>query len=280
MAVLAVIRQRLSVPNFPANREMYREFRKFGALLVAEPNEIRRHQEGLYDVLVAFAQTTDNKETQKNSGNSNSVGEIILLMSWRGITVIVAFACLTLSLQTTALGEQHAKTLFAAHTLPFYIHATGHRTLGTITPGTPLQVAGSEKNGLLAFTLDAWTQQGDDTTLFAAHGRRIVLANLDKGAPHLKTLSTVKDEYDNVWNEVELSGFVQSSGLTPDQDAIWTQARALYSARCSACHALHHTDEFTANQWPKILKMMTKNAALQPDQAALVTQYVQTHSKQ
>jgi hypothetical protein len=43
---------------------------------------------------------------------------------------------------------------------------------------------------------------------------------------------------------------------------------------------LHNTDEFNANQWPQILKTMAKNAALQPDQIALITQYLQTHSKQ
>lgn len=77
-----------------------------------------------------------------------------------------------------------------------------------------------------------------------------------------------------------MSGYVPSAGLTPDQESVWAAAKALFSKRCSACHALHHTTEFTANQWPTILKTMTKNAALQPDQAALVTQYLQTHAKQ
>jgi nitrate/TMAO reductase-like tetraheme cytochrome c subunit len=105
------------------------------------------------------------------------------------------------------------------------------------------------------------------------------LATLTGGAANLKTISTVKDDYGNVWNEVQLSGFVQGSGLTSNQDTIWAGASALYSARCSTCHALPRTNQFTANQWPTILKAMTKNAALQPDQIALLTQYLQTHSK-
>jgi hypothetical protein len=143
-----------------------------------------------------------------------------------------------------------------------------------------LRADSAEKGGLQAFTLDAWTQQGADSTLFAAEGQRIVLATLADETPRPRVLATAKDDYGNVWNEVELSGFVQQGGLTSDQGIVWAQAQALYSKRCSACHALHRTNEFTANQWPTILKTMTKSAALQPDQAVLITQYLQTHSKQ
>ena len=189
------------------------------------------------------------------------------------------FAGLVLSLQAVALSGQSATTLYAAHTLPTYAEATGQRIIGSLTPGTSLQVSAGATNGFQASTLGAWSQQGDPTTLYSAQGQRIVLARLTDGAAYLRTLSTVKDDYGNVWNQVELSGFVRLSGLISDQDTIWAQARALYGARCGTCHALHRATEFTANQWPAIIKAMATRASLQPDQIELITQYLQTHSR-
>lgn len=189
-------------------------------------------------------------------------------------------AGLALSLNTLAATGQSAATLYAARSLPIYIDVGGLRTAGRIMPGTSVRVAGLAANGLQAFMLSAWSQQGDGTTLVASQGQRIVLAMLSDDAGHLQTLATVKDDYGNTWNQVELSGFVQADGLTSNQESIWAQASALYIAGCSTCHALHTSTEFTANQWPRIIKAMTTRTALQPDQAELITQYLQTHSRQ
>lgn len=195
--------------------------------------------------------------------------------------VLVALAALVASLPVVAASGQPEKTLYTLQSSPIYATvASDGAAIGSVTTGTPLQISGEPKNGLQAFTLDAWSQQGDDTTLFAAQGQRIVLVTLADNAPHPKILSTAKDSYGNVWNNVELSDFIKLDSLTPDQDSVWKPAIALYSTRCSACHALHKPSEFTVNQWPKILQTMTKNAALQPAEAALVTQYIQTHAKQ
>ena len=199
----------------------------------------------------------------------------------RSSLALGAFAALVLSAPAFAAGAEPAKTLYALQTSPIYANtASGGAAIGSVTPGTPIQVSGPAKDGFQAFKLDAWSQQGDDTTLFAAQGERIVLVELTDKSPHPKVLSTAKDAYGNVWNQVELSDFVKSDSLTADQNAVWKQAITLYSTRCSACHALHKPSEFTVNQWPKILQTMTKNAALQPAEAALVTQYIQAHAKQ
>ena len=169
--------------------------------------------------------------------------------------------------------------LYAAGSVPLYA-AADHSAAATITPGTALQADRPAASGMQAVTIEAWTQDGADSTLFAAAGRRIVLAKLKDGTTRPPVLATMTDPYGNVWHQVRLIGFAPTADLVADQESVWGKARALYSKRCSACHALHHTNEFTANQWPTILKTMTKNAALQPDQAALITQYLQTHAKQ
>ena len=195
------------------------------------------------------------------------------------VLAVFAFAGLITSLPAAAADGPPAKTLYTRQISPVYA-STGHGTvIGSVTPGTPLQTTGEVEHGYQPFTLGAWSQQGDDTTLFEAQGQRIVLAKLAAKATGLKTLSTATDAYGNVWHDVTLSGYVKRSDLTPNQNMVWEKAIALYNARCSACHALHQPSEFTANQWPKILKTMTHNAALTPDDAALVTQYIQTHAK-
>lgn len=192
-----------------------------------------------------------------------------------------AFATLALSASAFAAGAEPAKTLYALQTSPIYAStASGGIAVGSVTPGTPIQISGAAKDGFQSFKLDAWSQQGDDTTLYAAQGERIVLVTLTDKAANPKILSTTKDAYGNVWNQIELSDYVKSDSLTADQNTVWKQAITLYSTRCSACHALHKPSEFTVNQWPKILQTMTKNAALQPAEAALITQYIQAHAKQ
>jgi hypothetical protein len=170
-----------------------------------------------------------------------------------------------------------ANVWYAAGSAPIYA-AAGHASVGTLTPGTPVKPSGAAMKGFQPFTLRAWSQKGDSGTLVVAEGQRVVLATLAPGA-RTKIISTAKDAYGNAWNEVQLSGFVKTSAVTSDQETVWAQAQALYTKRCSACHALHRPAEFTANQWPAILKTMTKNAALQPAQAALMMQYLQTHAK-
>jgi trimethylamine-N-oxide reductase cytochrome c-type subunit TorC len=169
--------------------------------------------------------------------------------------------------------------MYAVRALPIYGDAAGHQAIGSVTPGTPLQIAAGASDGFQSFTLDAWSRQSDAATLVAARGQRIVLATLTDNAADLKAISTAKDDYGNTWNEVELSGFVDANGLTANQDSIWAEAVALYTRRCGSCHTLPRTTQFTANQWPAIIKTMAKNAALQPDQVALLRQYLQTHSK-
>ena len=198
----------------------------------------------------------------------------------RQVMALFAFTGLIASLPATAQTGPPTKTLYAQQISPVYASSGQGVAIGSITPGTPLKTSGEVQRGFQPFTLDAWSQQGDDTTLFAAQGQRIVLVKLAAKATGLKTLSTATDAYGNVWHDVRLSGYIKRSDLTSNQKIVWEKAIALYNTRCSACHALHQPSEFTANQWPKILKTMTHNAALTPEDAALVTQYIQTRAKQ
>ncbi len=192
------------------------------------------------------------------------------------VAAVMSFLLLAAAPARTGTGTN----LYATATAPLYADPAGHKTEGSLTPGTAVATTGPAAQALVPVAVEGWSQEGDASTVFAAPGQRIVLAELASGTPAPKVLATRKDAYDNVWNQVKITGFVAATALVADQNTVWAQAQKLYSTRCSACHALHNPNEFTANQWPKILGTMAKNAALQPAEAALVTQYLQTHAKQ
>jgi hypothetical protein len=195
--------------------------------------------------------------------------------------VLAALAAVAFGLEPHAARSATAPTRYAMKATPIYADASGSRVVGSLTPGTPVTSAGTATGSRLqSFELDGWSQDGAETTVVAAAGRRIVYATLSstQGVAR-KVLAQTKDDYDNVWDQVTLGGFVDSAALTADQATVWTRAQHLFSQRCSNCHALHATTEFTANQWPTILKTMGKNAALTPAETALITQYLQTHAK-
>ncbi len=196
------------------------------------------------------------------------------------VSVIAAAAAAVALMATAPLAFAEAgKTYYAAASAPLYASASAGKPEAKLTPGTAVQAIGPAAKSLLPVVLEGWQQQGNPTDIFLAVGQRIVLAELASGAPAPKVLATRKDPYDNVWNQVKVTGFVQEGEVVADQQTVWAAAQKLYNARCSACHALHNPNEYTANQWPKVLNTMAKNAALQPAEAALVTQYLQTHAK-
>jgi nitrate/TMAO reductase-like tetraheme cytochrome c subunit len=168
--------------------------------------------------------------------------------------------------------------LFARNLAPLFASAQGDAAIGSITPGTAAQLAApSTARGMI--TLTGWSQQGGETVVYSAVGQRIVLATLTTaGLSHRKVMQTTHDAYGNTWDHVQVTGYVDSTNLVPDVNTVWSAARQLYAARCSACHALRATTDFTANQWPGVLETMIKRAALNPEQAALIRQYLQTHA--
>jgi trimethylamine-N-oxide reductase cytochrome c-type subunit TorC len=152
--------------------------------------------------------------------------------------------------------------------------------IGTIPPGAELDATGPPQGPRIAVRVSGWSLEGAPAQLFRAVGRRILQAELGSRGPSRPVVSDREtDPYGSVWQRVSATGWVARSDVGPDLDAVWKQAESLYQQRCGGCHALHPATEFTANQWPNVLKVMAHNAAFTPEQAALVTQYLQTHAK-
>lgn len=192
--------------------------------------------------------------------------------------IVIGVGCALLLALGIAV-QAATQNLFARELVPLFDSAQGGSAIGTVTPGTALQPA-AQSAGRTSVTIDGWSQQGGETVVYSAVGQRIVLATLTSaGLSHRQVLDTTHDAYGNTWDHVQVTGFADNAELVPDVDTVWGAARQLYSTRCSACHALHATTDFTANQWPGILQTMEKNAALDPQQSALITQYLQTHAR-
>ena len=53
----------------------------------------------------------------------------------------------------------------------------------------------------------------------------------------------------------------------------------IYEARCGKCHELHKPDEFTASEWPDILRSMAPKAKLNQSMKEMVMAYVTANAK-
>jgi hypothetical protein len=169
--------------------------------------------------------------------------------------------------------------VFARSLAPLFSSPQGGASIGSITPGSAAQLA-ARSPARDMITLTGWSQQGGETVVYSGVGQRIVLATLTTaGLANRKVTQTTHDAYGNTWDRVQVTGYVDSTDLVPNVNTVWSAARQLYATRCSACHALHATTDFTANQWPGVLEPMIKRAALNPDQAALIRQYLQSHAR-
>ncbi len=94
-----------------------------------------------------------------------------------------------------------------------------------------------------------------------------------------KVIGQTKDEYDTVWLNVSVKGFVKSDALGNDKSKILGEGKTLFQAKCSTCHALHAEDEFEPNVWPSILEAMGQQAGLSKAEKFSIEKYLQNFKK-
>lgn len=152
-------------------------------------------------------------------------------------------------------------------------------SVGSLTPGTKLDVIkNSGKNSKVR--VSGWSAFGAETVIFKQVGKRIILGILDESViSEVKKGKTETDEFESIWNESSFTAWVDSSSLTNSQDKIWNEADNLFKQRCGGCHQAHPPHEFTANQWPNIVKAMKDRAGLTSDDQWLLTKFMQEHAK-
>lgn len=162
---------------------------------------------------------------------------------------------------------------FATGVTPLLDAANG-KTIGSVGPGAALTVV-ADSGGATHVTVTGFAAQSTPATVYAYTDRHIVvLSGFTGKAVNGATQSVGGTPY----VAVTIDGWVASNTLAPDAATVWKAASALYQQKCSTCHSLRPPTDYTANQWPALMKAQADNAGLDPGQTALITAYLQTQS--
>ncbi|MFV0482018.1 MAG: cytochrome C [Campylobacteraceae bacterium] len=170
--------------------------------------------------------------------------------------------------------------MYLQETLPAYSVDTTKKADGKLLPTTKVEIL--EKHAdKLKVKLDGWMQDGVSSMLYFAKGERIIMAAFAKKSTlDIKVLKTEKDNEGKVdWNHVEMVIFIDDKNLVDSVEPLYVKAKSLLEEQCGLCHTTHPTNEFTANQWPAVIKGMQGRTALSSEDVLLITQYAQKHSK-
>jgi hypothetical protein len=147
------------------------------------------------------------------------------------------------------------------------------QAIGTLYKGVSLEQKAD------VFTLSGWVMDGNEYIVFYSDTQRIKMARLeDEFTIQLKVKQTKEDEYGVLLKKVTLDfKLKESTKLTKDEHSLWKEEEELY-ARCGSCHNSFPAHEFTANQWPPIMKTMQDNAGFSKQEAKAVSLYLQYES--
>jgi hypothetical protein len=70
---------------------------------------------------------------------------------------------------------------------------------------------------------------------------------------------------------------VTTTGRTADLTEKETQvARKIYNAKCAKCHKFYDPGKYSMEEWQTWMVKMNKKARLKPDQAELLSRYIDT----
>ena len=154
----------------------------------------------------------------------------------------------------------------------------GSSSKGRLLPTSKIKIL--EKDGdKLKIEIEGYMKDGVNNAVYFSQGNRILVAGISKSAKFdFKTISTSKDEEGVEWQKVSFIAFTDNANLTDDLDGLYKNAQAIFDTNCALCHPGHPSTEFTANQWPSIVKSMVTRTAMTKEENYLVTQYLQKHA--
>ncbi|MFA7083749.1 MAG: cytochrome C [Arcobacteraceae bacterium] len=188
----------------------------------------------------------------------------------KSLFFILAFATLCLHANEVKYSSS-VKNLFES--------ADSSGSKGRLLPTSKIKIL--EKNGEnIKIEIEGYMKDGVSSAVYYSIGKRILVAGLSKNAEfEFKTISTSKDEEGVEWQKVSFTAFTKNDNLTDDLNDLYKNAQAIFDVNCATCHPGHPSSEYTANQWPSIIKSMLTRTAMTKDENFLVTQYLQKHAK-
>lgn len=171
------------------------------------------------------------------------------------------------------------ETTYTSSVKNLFESSDGSSSKGRLLPTTKIKIL--EKEGdKLKIEVEGFTKDGLNSAVYFSQGNRILVAGLSKNAKFdFKTISTSKDEDGSEWQKVSFIAFTDNANLTDDLDGLYKSAQAIFDSNCALCHPGHPSSEYTANQWPSVVKSMITRTGMTKDENHLVTQYLQKHAK-
>jgi len=151
--------------------------------------------------------------------------------------------------------------------------------LATVYPATALKVIKAD-DIQREVELTGAQMKGAEQVIYLEQGQRLILASLSEtGQAVLKVQGDyVKDDYDNEWRPVSLTGTITEPVLA-DRKALWDYAENLDTVYCSGCHAKISSKHYTANAWPAVAKGMGDRTDITPQNLDILTRYFQYNAK-
>lgn len=188
----------------------------------------------------------------------------------KSLLIILAFATLSLYANEVKYTSS-VKNLFET--------ADSSKSKGRLLPTSEIKIL--EKDGdKLKVEIKGYMKDGVNSAVYYVVGKRILVAGLSKsGKFDFKTISTTKDEEGVEWKKVSFVAFVENDNISDDLDSLYQKAQIIFNNNCATCHPGHPSSEYTANQWPSIIKSMLTRTAMTKEENFLVTQYLQKHAK-
>lgn len=148
--------------------------------------------------------------------------------------------------------------------------------LALITKGTKVEVIKS-KGDYSLIEIKGWSYEDEpNEEIFYKDGVTVVLASILKSQlKNRKILQSKEDDYEEIWIENSITGWIESKFLTKEFKKLWIKESQLASTRCSACHEAPSAESHFAGEFPSLLDSMAEQAGLSDDEKMLLINFYQ-----
>ncbi len=150
------------------------------------------------------------------------------------------------------------------------------KVIATITKGTKIKILKEYKNKLLV-QVKGWSYEEEpNNEIFFKYGVTVILATIvDRKLAKAKIIETKEDEYEEVWIQNSIKGFITNKNLTENFMALWKTESSLANQRCSGCHGTLSPHSYFAGEFPSIIDSMAEQAGLSKEEKPILINYFQ-----
>jgi trimethylamine-N-oxide reductase cytochrome c-type subunit TorC len=173
----------------------------------------------------------------------------------------------------------YAEQLFINQNTDLYSSDKHIKSLGVVQLATKVTILEKGVN-YSKIQINGWVLDENEDLIYKEFGvvNEVVLLNeINKKILHYK--KKTEDEYGDIWNNIDINGWVKNDVLIKSMKDTWKKISTQYKNSCGVCHKVHSTKEFNANTWPSLVAAMGDRAGLTPNSKATIQKYLQEHAK-